>query len=96
MNFHELPDDTRAAFRRAIEAAGGLVRGYHGPAVQVAIPRPSAPFFQAMDEAGLELLIDSLHHFPLGTDAPPDRLRHGRPRGYWLFANFVPREGGRP
>jgi hypothetical protein len=68
MNFHDLPGETRMAYRRVIETSGGLVVGYHGPGVQVAIPSPAGPFFRAMDEAGLDLVDRSLHNFPLGTD----------------------------
>ena len=87
--FHELPDRIRLAARDAIDAAGGSVAGYRGPYVQVAIPSPSGPFFGAMEAAGLELDERSLHYFPLGTDAPPEALRHHG--GYWLFGNFSPR-----
>jgi hypothetical protein len=88
-SFHELPDRIRTAARDAIDAAGGSVAGYRGPYVQVAIPRPSGPFFGAMEAAGLELDERSLHYFPLGSDAPPAALRHHG--GYWLFGNFSPR-----
>ena len=92
--FCDLPDRIRLAARAAIEAAGGLVAGYCGPAVQVAIPRPADPFLAALEAAGLELDEASLHFFPLGTDAPPERLRHhggyrGSP-GYWLLGRFTP------
>jgi hypothetical protein len=87
--FCDLPDAIRFRLRDAIEEAGGYVAGYYGPYVQVAIPRPSGPFFRAMEEAGLELDEHSLHFFPLGTDQPPDHLRHQR--GYWLYGNFSPR-----
>jgi hypothetical protein len=96
--FHELPHERRLAYRAAIEAAGGQVAGYHGPAVQVAIPCPSGPFYAAMEAAGLALDERSLHHFPLGTDDPPATLRHdGRypgSAGFWLYGNFVPRPVG--
>ena len=41
-----------------------------------------------MERAGLALEEKSLHFFPLGSDAPPERLRHHG--GYWLYANFTP------
>ena len=87
--FCDLPHETRLALRIAIDAAGGYVAGYCGPYVQVAIPRPSGPFFEAMEAAGLELDEHSLHFFPLGSDSPSEHLRHQR--GYWLYANFSPR-----
>ena len=87
--FHELPGRARTAARDAIDAAGGSVAGYRGPYVQVAIPDPPGPFFEAMESAGLVLDERSLHYFPLGTDAPLPALRHHG--GYWLFGNFSPR-----
>jgi len=86
--FCDLPDRIRLALRDAVEDARGYVAGYQGPYVQVAIPHPSAPFFEAMDDAGLELDENSLHFFPLGLDKPPEHLRHHR--GYWLYGNFAP------
>jgi hypothetical protein len=95
--FCDLPDRIRMAARATIDAAGGDVARYFGPYVQVAIPNPSGPFFAAMEAAGLELDDNSLHYFPLGSDAPPEHLRHfgpinasGQP-GYWLYGNFSPR-----
>jgi hypothetical protein len=89
LHFCDLPDRIRMAYREAIDNAGGYVAGYYGPYVQVAIPHPAGPFFQAMEEAGLELDEHSLHFFPLGTDRPPAHLRHRA--GYWLYGNFSPR-----
>jgi hypothetical protein len=86
--FSDLPDHLRLAARDAIDKAGGLVAGYCGPYVQVAIPRPTGSFFQALEEAGLELDERSLHYFPLGSDRPPEHLRHHS--GYWLYGNFSP------
>jgi hypothetical protein len=87
--FHDLPDRVRMAAREAIDEAGGYVAGYCGPYVQVALPNPAGPFFQAMEAAGLELDEHSLHYFPLGSDHPPEHLRHQR--GFWLYGNFSPR-----
>ena len=94
LQFCDLPDAVRLSLRDAIDRAGGHVAGYYGPYVQVAIPRPSGPFFLATEEAGLELDERSLHFFPLGTDAPPDHLRHDGgyrgSKGFWLYGNFSP------
>jgi hypothetical protein len=94
--FHELPDDLRMGYRTAIMQEGGRVAGYSGPAVQVAIPNPSGPFFAAMEVVGLVLDERSLPFFPLGSDEPPQYLRHDGPypgcRGYWLYGKFTPRE----
>ena len=93
--FCDLPDERRMVLRDAIDIAGGEVAGYYGPFVQVAIPNPSGPFFKAMEEAGLVLDERSFQLFPLGTDNPPESLRHdGRypgSKGFWLFGNFSPR-----
>jgi hypothetical protein len=96
--FCDLPDDQRMALRAAMMAAGGHIAEYYGPAVSVAIPNPSGPFYTAMDEAGLVLDERSLQYFPLGTDSPPDSLRHdGRfpgSAGFWLYGNFTPQPAG--
>jgi len=82
------------ALRDVIEKAGGYIAGYVGRYVHVAIPNPSGPFFTTIEKAGLVLAQRSLHYFPLGTDAPPDSLRHdGRfpgSAGFWLYGNFAP------
>jgi hypothetical protein len=96
--FHERPDDLRMAYRTAVMQEGGRVAGYSGPAIQVAIPNPSGPFFKAMEVVGLTLVEGSLFLFPLGSDQPPAYLRHDGPypvcRGYWLYGKFTPREAG--
>ena len=74
--FCDLPDEQRMAYRDAVENAGGYVADYDGEWIQVALPRPCGPFFHAMELAGLELHDASLHYFPLGSDQPPDHLRH--------------------
>ena len=75
MNFCDLPWETSMEFRRAIEDAGGQVVAYQGQCVQVAIPRPVCAFMDDLLLAGLEP-SGSMHYFPLGTDAPPERFRH--------------------
>jgi hypothetical protein len=87
--FCDLPEPIRLRLCDAILNAGGDVAGYCGPYVQDAIPRPAGPFFQAMEDAGLELEERSLNYFPLGSDSPPQSLRHHK--GYWLYGNFSPR-----
>lgn len=90
----DMADDVRMAHRDTIELAGGYVDGYDGEWFRVAIPRPSHPFYDAMNDAGWECCPGSLHHFPLGSDAPPDYYRHdGRypsSRGFWLYGRFKP------
>jgi|GEM_PF-4194036 len=89
LSFCDLPDRIRLPILDAVFEASGDVAGYFGPYVQVAIPRPSGPFFRAMEDVGLELDENSLILFPLGTDKPPEHLRHHA--GYWLYGNFSPR-----
>jgi hypothetical protein len=98
MNFCDLPDDVRMRFRGVVEGAGGLVEGYHGPCLQVACPNPWGPFNTAMEAAGLTLVEGSLYAFPLGSDSPPESLRHDGSypgsKGFWLYARYQPRQGG--
>lgn len=93
--FYDLADGPRWHFRDSVEAAGGSVEGYDGVYMIVALPNPAGPFFTAMDSVGLELEESSLHYFPLGTDNPPDSLRHdGRypgSRGFWQFGRYRPK-----
>ena len=93
--FADLPHDERMRYRRAINNAGGEVAAYCTSGVQVAIPYPFGPFHHAMRQVGLSILENSMHHFPLGTDHPPERLRHSAPkygtsRGFWLYAIYTP------
>ena len=94
LRFCDLPDAKRMAFRDAIDIAGGQIEGYCGADVQVSIPSPSGPFFEAMELAGLELIESSVYLFPLGSDSPPQHMRHdGRykgSKGFWLYARFTP------
>lgn len=91
--FSDLSNDERMRLRGILEDAGGYITGYYGGHIHVAIPRPSAPFYAAIDPH-FEMVPGSLHYFPLGSDVnyTPDNLRHdGRypgSRGFWLFASF--------
>ena len=98
-SFADLPHVRRLQLRSVIHDAGGCVEGYDGPYVLVAIPRPSSPFFSAMEAAGLALDEPSLHLFPLGSDAPAEHLRHpcskyGPGLSFWLFGRFSPKDDG--
>lgn len=93
-SFADLPNDERMRLRAIIEQAGGEIAGYYNGYVQIAIPKPSAPFYAAI-EPYFEMVTNSLHYFPLGSDKPADHLRHdGRypgSRGFWLFASLQQR-----
>jgi hypothetical protein len=92
--FCDLPDAIRLAYRDAVTDAGGIVCGYDRTNMQVALPNPSGAFYEAMQKAGLLLVAGSLHYFPLGSDKPPDNLRHDGnypgSRGFWCYARFAP------
>lgn len=92
--FCNLCQDVRMAHRRAIEGAGGLVVGYDAETVQVALPVRAAEFWTEMEGRGLLMIEESLCYFALGSDNPPDSLRHdGKYRGskgFWLYARFKP------
>lgn len=94
MLYHELPDNVRMRLWEVIEEAGGEVAGYQEETVQVAMPRDVNAFCTALEDAGLSLVHGSEYLFPLGTDNPPDQLRHDgnypRSRGFWRYARFVP------
>lgn len=89
------------AFRQAVGALGGDIVQYVGPWVQVAVP------FMGSTAQGLRLLDaiakaqalardDDGHYFPLGSDQPPEILRHpipwkyGPARSFWYYVNYRP------
>jgi hypothetical protein len=92
--FSELPDSARWAYRDLITSTGAEVDGYDADCVRVSLPNPAAPAIAALEAGGLELVEGGLYWFPLGTDAPPQHLRHdGRypgSAGFWLYARFRP------
>ena len=93
MNFHDLPDERRMALRDIAENAGADTAGYINGGLCLAIKRGAfSAVCAALAEHGMELDNGSLHHFPLGSDNPPEEYRHdGRypgSRGFWLFGTF--------
>lgn len=85
----DMPFEVRWAMRQAIEATGAVVRGYAGDCMAVALPNPASPAIEVIERAGYA--VRDLYHFPLGSDAPAERLRHAVPqygdaRGFWLCA----------
>jgi hypothetical protein len=93
--FADLPHEQRLRLRAVLEDAGAYVSAYYGDAVQVAEPLDWQPMHKAARDAGLELVPDSVYWFPLGSDKPPARLRHGllqygnRP-SFWKHSSWVP------
>ena len=89
--YYDLPWPQRLAVMNACEAAGssfdhGLSDGFR---VAIGRGRLSATI-QALEPLGFEF-ADELRTFPLGTDTPPEHLRHdsqGFPSCVWLMATF--------
>ena len=90
--FCDLPDVERFRLRNAIEQHGGIVDGYDGDSVRVALPIAWREFIQSMEQIGLCQVPGSRHYFPLGSDNAPDRMRHDGSypgsRGYWMYCRF--------
>jgi hypothetical protein len=103
--FCELPDPVRFAFLSAVDDLSGpsgarpgrLASAWHysGSCVVVAVPRGKfSELRQLATRYGLELCEAQMHYFPLGSDNPPDALRHDGnypgSKGFWLWAPFRP------
>lgn len=96
MKYYDLPWPQRLAIMDACKAAGssfdhGLTEGFR---VAIGRGRLSATI-AALEPLGFEFR-DELHTFPLGTDKPPEHLRHdsmGIPSSVWLMAAFYPKGG---
>jgi hypothetical protein len=98
--FSDQPDQLRQSVCNAVYDAGGMIAGYYGGAVQVALPadpdacRKLADSLRALGMRG----ENSITWFPLGSDNPPDSLRHygagtvacprGDRPGYWKYRNY--------
>lgn len=93
----------RMAAREIVDSCGGMVSGYHGGCLQVALPsdRDSCvELTRGLEALGLEG-EQRWTYFPLGSDNPPESLRHfgpgtaAAPRGdrpgYWKYRNFFVR-----
>lgn len=98
--FAAMPNEFRMKAREIIDTAGGMVAGYYGGACQVAMPADEGDcreMTRQLEAAGL-IGEDRFTWFPLGSDNPPDTLRHygigsaACPRGdrpsYWKYRNF--------
>lgn len=99
-SFCAMPCDYRMAVRKAVDDAGGMVAGYCDEAIQVAMPADRGQqnkLAEALSVLGL-VADDRATYFPLGSDNPPDTLRHhgigtaacprGTSPGYWKYRNF--------
>ena len=96
----DLSDTDRFAMREAIENAGGFVAMYQDECMLVAASRPFSDWYQKVRSAGFSI-ADSITYFPLGSDSPPDHLRHYGPGGpvaprgdrpgYWLYSKVYPK-----
>lgn len=88
--YYDLDWPQRLAIMNACEAAGssfdhGLTNGFR---VKIGRQRLAATI-AALEPFGVSL--SDLYTFPLGTDQPPEHLRHddrGFPSCCWLFASF--------
>lgn len=93
--FDSLTDEQRFSLRCDIERLGAMIEGYRDGSFQVSIPREGINDFRAsMRKLGLRLVPGSGHLFPLGTDNPPDNLRHDgsypSSRAFWRNERWEP------
>jgi hypothetical protein len=88
----DITDDQRMALRYAIERTGAAIEGYYDGTFQVALPNTGSPR-KALRDLGLVPVPGSSHLFPLGSDAPPDHLRHAGKypgsKGFWHFERYA-------
>ena len=85
MRFSDLSWPDRLAVMRTVEDAGSMFEGRYEDGFRVAV---GVKAFTRLVSALPSWECTGLVKFPLGTDTPPESLRHG---GDWLFATFVPR-----
>jgi hypothetical protein len=98
--FADMPDEFRMTAREIVDNAGGMVAGYWDGICQVALPADDdacREMTRALESMGL-VGSDRFLWFPLGTDKPPESMRHfgfgsatcprGDRPGYWKYRNF--------
>ena len=95
LTLDSLTDEQRFSLRCDIEKLGAAIAGYYDGAFQVSLPREDIlAFRQSMRKLGLRLVAGSGHFFPLGTDNPPEHLRHDAnyrdSRAFWRNESYVP------
>ena len=98
--FSDMPCEYRMAVRDIIDDAGGMVSGYQDGGCEVALPADRGQQnAMAMALANFGMVGDeTVTYFPLGSDNPPDTMRHhgigiaACPRGtapsYWKYRTF--------
>jgi hypothetical protein len=88
-SFYDLPHDTRFAIYGELDRL--QCKSLGGGLFSVAVAKGKfGELVQTMEAFGLEHA--DLYYFPLGTDNPPDHLRHdnrGFPDCCWLIATFT-------
>lgn len=87
--FADQPNCVRMAARAIVDDCRGEVHGYYNGRLQVALPNDlesRAALSAALRAMGLREVLGARYTFPLGTDNPPQHLRH---RGYWLCTSYT-------
>ena len=88
--YYSLEWPQRMDIRNACDAAGSSFDHGLRNGIRVAVGRGKlSQTIAALEPFGLRL--DELYTFPLGTDQPPEHLRHdsmGIPSSCWLMASF--------
>ena len=91
--FSDLPHCERFRLLNAIDAHGGYVESYGRNDVQIALPAQWREFIATLAALGLVMVQGSRYCFPLGSDNPPEHMRHDAnysgSRAFWMFANFI-------
>ena len=92
MSFYDLPDVVRFKIYGGIDALGCSSKGGSGRKLVVAVARGKLGELCAfMASQGFKDI--GLYHFPLGSDTPPEQLRHdseqyGGKSCNWLYCDF--------
>lgn len=101
VNFYDRPD--RFKIRWIIEdILGGYMASYNGSGFTLAMPKGESKYLiiKLLEHLGYEAA--DVCWFPLGTDKPPEHLRHqfhkygfdDPPGSFWLYYKFEPRKEG--
>lgn len=95
--FCDLPHPIRFAFLDClsdISGRNGAVFHYTGQGITIAVPRDRFSDCEQLARR-FGLAHKNLYYFPLGSDNPPEHMRHDSPsypgsRGFWLYAHYAP------
>jgi hypothetical protein len=97
--FAQQLDEIRMAILHIIDDLGGDSHGYIDGGITVAVPREIPAkwnLVRTLEICGLRAATWA--YFPLGTDNPPDSLRHDGSypgsKGFWLFCHFTTQPEG--